>query len=511
MTGFFPLIEQYSTQDEPAFCGLSSLTMVLNALAIDPRRPWKGAWRWFHERLLDCCLPLSAVASQGVTLDQAACLARCNGAVAELRRSGEFTLEEFRAAVADACATGERHLVVSYARPTFGQTGDGHFSPIGGYHAERDLALILDTARFKYPPHWVPVSMLFEAMKPEDKATGKPRGWLRLSAPPHPQDSVLFTLDVREHGRWRAAERLARGGAASAAREALGRMRAATATAAAAATAEEVVRAVVAAASSSASRRASVGDFVAVRLAARERAAAVHRCGESGVPAAVDSEPCVPLGKRDQLLAELRHMPLFGLVSEALESTAGAGAAGAGAAGAGTAAAAPLSHDHHDHDHDHDHDAPLRDAAQVSAPPGGEDGLLAEKLTVLLFLVDPKQWPLGAEEWGASGAATGGEEEEEGAAKRESARFAALLDVSAVSLVEAEVRYMREQLRYLDAVLGSSRGGGDVEGSAAAAAEAGAAAATATAGGGGSGAGSDCGGNCYTPLDCHVKGHHKTQ
>ncbi len=28
-------------------------------------------------------------------------------------------------------------------------TGDGHFSPIGGYHAGRDLALILDTARFK--------------------------------------------------------------------------------------------------------------------------------------------------------------------------------------------------------------------------------------------------------------------------------------------------------------------------------------------------------------------------
>ena len=24
----------------------------------------------------------------------------------------------------------------------------------GGYHAERDMVLILDTARFKYPPHW---------------------------------------------------------------------------------------------------------------------------------------------------------------------------------------------------------------------------------------------------------------------------------------------------------------------------------------------------------------------
>jgi hypothetical protein len=70
MSGFFKLIEQYSTQDEPAFCGLSSLTMVLNALAIDPRRPWKGAWRWFHEAMLDCCLPLDYVQREGIVLSQ---------------------------------------------------------------------------------------------------------------------------------------------------------------------------------------------------------------------------------------------------------------------------------------------------------------------------------------------------------------------------------------------------------------------------------------------------------
>ena len=42
-------------QDEPAFCGLTSISMVLNALCIDPRRTWKGAWRYFHEAMLDCC------------------------------------------------------------------------------------------------------------------------------------------------------------------------------------------------------------------------------------------------------------------------------------------------------------------------------------------------------------------------------------------------------------------------------------------------------------------------
>lgn len=59
-----------STQDEPAFCGLASIAMVLNALSIDPKRPWKGSWRWFHEELLDCCLPLNKVAQEGVVLTQ---------------------------------------------------------------------------------------------------------------------------------------------------------------------------------------------------------------------------------------------------------------------------------------------------------------------------------------------------------------------------------------------------------------------------------------------------------
>jgi len=40
-------------------------------------------------------------------------------------------------------------LIVSYSRKVLGQTGDGHFSPIGGYHKSRDLVLIMDVARFK--------------------------------------------------------------------------------------------------------------------------------------------------------------------------------------------------------------------------------------------------------------------------------------------------------------------------------------------------------------------------
>jgi hypothetical protein len=76
---------------------------------------------------------------------QAACLAKCNGARVELHRAGTFGLAAFRDQLLECAASGEEHVVVSYSRRSFLQTGDGHFSPIGGVHEGRDLALILDT------------------------------------------------------------------------------------------------------------------------------------------------------------------------------------------------------------------------------------------------------------------------------------------------------------------------------------------------------------------------------
>lgn len=58
---FFSLIEQHLTQAEPAYCGLSTLTVILNALAIDPKRTWKGPWRWYDESMLNCCISLEEV------------------------------------------------------------------------------------------------------------------------------------------------------------------------------------------------------------------------------------------------------------------------------------------------------------------------------------------------------------------------------------------------------------------------------------------------------------------
>jgi hypothetical protein len=41
--------------------------------------------------------------------------------------------------------------------------------------------LLLDVARFKYPPHWVPLPLLYESMQALDAATGRCRGYVLMS------------------------------------------------------------------------------------------------------------------------------------------------------------------------------------------------------------------------------------------------------------------------------------------------------------------------------------------
>jgi len=190
MENYFYLAEQFRTQDEPTFCGLSTLAMVLNSLRIDPMRTWKGAWRWFNEQNLGCCATPEDVRESGLSFDMFRCLAGCNGADVVARRAPEATqalqvqetfVEDFRRAVRAISRSQDREcLVVCYSRESLGQTGAGHFSPIGGYHEASDSVLIMDVARFKYPPHWAPLRDVAQGMLKVDPDTGKPRGFLQL-------------------------------------------------------------------------------------------------------------------------------------------------------------------------------------------------------------------------------------------------------------------------------------------------------------------------------------------
>jgi len=181
---FFALVAHLHTQAEPAWCGFGTLVTVLNALEIDPGRTWKGQWRFFGEQMLVCCKAIELAAAVGLSLGEVACLAACNAAEVRLVHAEPGSVGEFRAALeASVRALRGPFLVANYARAELGQTGGGHFSPLAAWHQASDHVLVLDVARFKYPPHWVPVERLWQAMATRDEATGLPRGWLALSRP----------------------------------------------------------------------------------------------------------------------------------------------------------------------------------------------------------------------------------------------------------------------------------------------------------------------------------------
>ncbi|KAF9942004.1 hypothetical protein BGZ67_003290 [Mortierella alpina] len=177
---FFRLCTSFNTQSDPAFCGVSSLSMVLNALEIDPRKQWRGVWRWYSDEQLDCCASVDVMKQKGITFNQFSCLARCHAGVVT-KRADRHTLEEFRRDIQAVARSDESHLVLSFSRAALGQTGSGHFSPIGGYHAGEDKVLVLDTARFKYPPFYATVTELWNSLLPEDPETGLCRGYFLIS------------------------------------------------------------------------------------------------------------------------------------------------------------------------------------------------------------------------------------------------------------------------------------------------------------------------------------------
>jgi hypothetical protein len=213
MESYFPLAEQFVTQSDPSFCSLSSLTMVLNALNFDPKKVWKGLWRWVSEETLQCestkvCgHSLERIKSNGLSFVEFESLARCHGVKISSHRvlrdetgqivdeNGPEGLQQFRSLLEriSACDRAETFIVVNFSRKVLGQTGDGHFSPIGGYHKEKELVLIMDVARFKYPPYWVPLEQLWAAMAEQDKVTNEPRGYFVVSGwnkPPPDAETV---------------------------------------------------------------------------------------------------------------------------------------------------------------------------------------------------------------------------------------------------------------------------------------------------------------------------------
>jgi hypothetical protein len=188
LDAYFAISTAFETQKTQAYCGVASMVMVLNALQTPaPSSPEYQPYRIFtQDNVLDAqtdaILPRETLARQGMTLDQLGGLLALRPVNVEVHHAAEGGLDAFRASARDYLGAKDHFVIVNYLRKAIGQEIGGHISPLAAYDAKADRFLILDVARYKYPPVWVSTKDLFDAMNTIDADNdNKTRGYVLIS------------------------------------------------------------------------------------------------------------------------------------------------------------------------------------------------------------------------------------------------------------------------------------------------------------------------------------------
>ncbi len=185
---YFPLADQFVTQKTQSYCGVASMVMVLNAAGVPaPAVPEYEPYHVFTQdnvldERTDAIVTRETILKQGMTLDQLAGVLATRPLAVTVRHAGDTSLDAFRDAARDYLAKPRHFVVVNYLRKAMRQEVGGHISPLAAYDADSDRFLILDVARYKYPPVWVTAADLFAAMNtPDDDNGGRSRGFVLVS------------------------------------------------------------------------------------------------------------------------------------------------------------------------------------------------------------------------------------------------------------------------------------------------------------------------------------------
>ena len=186
---YFPLASNFLTQKTQAYCGVASIVMVLNALGVPaPPVPEYAPYRTFtQDNVLtpetDAVLPRDVLARQGMTLDQIGGILATQPVKAEVHHASDSSVDEFRKLASAYLGEPGHFVIVNYLRKALGEQTGGHISPLAAYDAKADRFLILDVARYKYPPVWVKTTDIFDAMNtPDPPNDNRTRGFVLVTA-----------------------------------------------------------------------------------------------------------------------------------------------------------------------------------------------------------------------------------------------------------------------------------------------------------------------------------------
>jgi hypothetical protein len=186
-TPYFKLASYLESERILTFCGPATIAAVMNSL--DVKRPVPEELFPFALFTQDDIFTAKnqavksypQVEHDGLVLTQLAQFFINLGTKAEFHHADEFDADDLRETIKTVLADPSKRLVVNYTRKPLNQIGDGHISPVAAYDADTDRVLILDVARYKYPPVWLTVADLYGAMDTVDSGSQLKRGIVIVS------------------------------------------------------------------------------------------------------------------------------------------------------------------------------------------------------------------------------------------------------------------------------------------------------------------------------------------
>lgn len=185
---FFELSEHFVSQINPAFCGVATSVIMLNALHTPrPTQPlWVNNLNYAYytqdnifNNLTEGVEKKSLILEEGMSLqDIAGFMAAHEGVRTKYQYStaNVISLSDFRSSIISALSQPGVYVSVNFDRRVLGEVGGGHHSPLAAYDSESDSVLLMDVARFKYVSFWVRVHDLYMATVGTDGTAQLPRG-----------------------------------------------------------------------------------------------------------------------------------------------------------------------------------------------------------------------------------------------------------------------------------------------------------------------------------------------
>lgn len=184
---YWQLAPNFATQITQSYCSVASAVTVLNAMPIKkPVDATYAPYAYFTQSNFFTpgvvkVISAQTVLAMGMTREQMAETLSQQGVKAVSIAGDTFSDESLRTLLKKALGDDGQFVLANYYRAAFGQVGGGHWSALAAYDEQSDRVLILDVAKYKYPPAWVSISMLHRAIDTIDTVSNKARGLVIVS------------------------------------------------------------------------------------------------------------------------------------------------------------------------------------------------------------------------------------------------------------------------------------------------------------------------------------------